>query len=219
MKSELLLCLILSLSVACTSSSGEKVLAEPGSEASMASGTEGDSAAANPDGSEGPAPAAEGEIKIDSDLKVDPEGDAKAEGKFESESKEAAIPAPEPPSESTPDLTEAPLDSASAEVAVEKAVYPTSARLNLRRGPGKRFGIDHVIKFGSAIALSGERKKGWLKTTDGLWVASRYTSKKKPARVKHAPAHKKKASAAKAVKTKAPAAGRAPAAAGEGAAP
>lgn len=148
MKSAILLSLILSLSVACSST---------------------------PDASEMENPAPEAELPASVTAK--PETDVKEKAAGEATDIAAAVDAKlEAKAEAAP----APAVEAAPVASAEKLVYPTATLVNVRQGPGKSHAVARIAKFGEAISLTGEQKNTWLKTTDGLWVSSLFTSETKP---------------------------------------
>ena len=58
---------------------------------------------------------------------------------------------------------------------------PTGYALNLRWGPGKNFGVYDKAGRGCALEWSGVRQNGWLKLTNGTWVAANLVSSQGPA--------------------------------------
>ncbi|HYX36177.1 MAG TPA: SH3 domain-containing protein [Oligoflexus sp.] len=156
MKSPMLLSLILSFSVACSSTPDENESENLNPEAGAPASVE----AAKP----------ETEVKKVDSNDVAAAVDAKLDAKAESAKATEAVAAPAPAAEAV-----APAASA------EKLVYPTASLVNVRQGPGKSHAVARVAKFGEAISLTGEQKNSWLKTTDGLWVSSLFTAESKPA--------------------------------------
>jgi hypothetical protein len=151
MKSPIVLSLILSLSFACTSTPDENASENVSPEAELAAKPETDVKEKAADSKD----VAEGvDAKLDAKAEVAP----------------AAVPAP---------AAEA-VQPAAVVPSTEKLVYPTTSLLNVRQGPGKSHAVARTVKFGEAISLTGEVKSTWLKTTDGLWVSSLYTTESKP---------------------------------------
>jgi hypothetical protein len=153
MKSPILLSLILSFAVACSSTPDAAESEDLSPEADVPA-----SVAAKPETDAKEQPAAE---KNDAATAVE----AKVEAKTETVAPAAEATQP------------------AAAVSAEKLVYPTTSLLNVRQGPGKSHAVARVAKFGDAIAITGEMKNSWLKTTDGLWVSSLFTAESKPAQV------------------------------------
>jgi hypothetical protein len=158
MKSPILLSLILSFSVACSSTPDAAESENLSPEADVPA-----SVAAKPETDVKDEPAAD---KNDVAAAVE----AKMEAKAEETKTESVAPAAE---------TVQPAAAASA----EKLVYPTTSLLNVRQGPGKSHAVARIAKFGEGIAITGEVKNSWLKTTDGLWVSSLFTAESKPAQI------------------------------------
>ncbi len=57
---------------------------------------------------------------------------------------------------------------------------PAGYALNLRWGPGKTFGVYDKAGRGCALEWSGVRQNGWLKLTNGTWVAANLVSSQGP---------------------------------------
>jgi uncharacterized protein YgiM (DUF1202 family) len=151
----MLLSLILSLSFACTSTPDENASENVSPEAEVPA-----SVAAKP----------ETDVK---DKAADSNDVAAAvEAKLDAKAEVAPVAVPAPAVEAS---------QPAAVVASEKLVYPTASLVNVRQGPGKSHAVSRVAKFGEAISLTGEMKNTWLKTTDGLWVSSLFTTENKPA--------------------------------------
>jgi uncharacterized protein YgiM (DUF1202 family) len=157
MKSPILLSLILSLSFACTSTPDENAAEDVSPEAEVPA-----SVAAKPEtdvkekAADSNDVAAAVEAKLDAKAEVAP----------------AAVPVP---------AVEVSQPASAVVTSAEKLVYPTASLVNVRQGPGKSHAVARVAKFGEAISLTGEMKNTWLKTTDGLWVSSLFTTESKPA--------------------------------------
>lgn len=163
MKSPILLSLILSFSVACSSTSEEKDSENLSPEAEVPA-----SVAAKP---ETDVKEKSAEANNDVAAAVEAKLDAKAEAAKAEAVAPAAVPAP---------AVENTQPAAAVAAATEKVVYPTASLVNVRQGPGKSHAVVRVVKFGEGISVTGEVKNTWLKTTDGLWISSLFTAESKP---------------------------------------
>jgi len=49
---------------------------------------------------------------------------------------------------------------------------PAGYGLNVRWGPGRRYGVARVLRRNAPVDLSGRRRDGWVELSDGTWAAS-----------------------------------------------
>ncbi|WP_080809771.1 peptidoglycan-binding protein [Halomicronema hongdechloris] len=49
---------------------------------------------------------------------------------------------------------------------------PAGYGLNVRWGPGRRYGVARVLRRNAPVDLTGRRRDGWVELSDGTWAAS-----------------------------------------------